>query len=51
MKLVSKSEYLNVLKGTKFTGSGKLGLKENAVEMLVCTLKAPHDVTSILKVG
>ena len=27
MRLVSKGEYLIVPKGTKFTGSGKLGLK------------------------
>ena len=28
MRLMSKGEYLIVPKGTKFTGSGKLGLKE-----------------------
>ena len=27
MRLMSKGEYLIVPKGTKFTGSGKLGLK------------------------
>ena len=27
MRLMSKTEYLIVPKGTKFTGSGKLGLK------------------------
>ena len=29
MRLMSKGEYLIVPKGTKFTGSGKLGLMEN----------------------
>ena len=29
MRLMSKSEYLIVPKGTKFTGSGKLGLYVN----------------------
>ena len=28
MRLMSKGEYLIVPKGTKFKGSGKLGLKE-----------------------
>ena len=30
MRLMSKGEYLVVPKGTKFTGSGKLGLKHFA---------------------
>ena len=31
MRLMSKGEYLIVPKGTKFTGLGKLGLKEYSV--------------------
>ena len=30
MRLMSKLEYLMMQKGTKFTGSGKLGLKAHA---------------------
>ena len=30
MRLMSKGEYLIVPKGTKFTGSGKLGLKQGS---------------------
>ena len=29
MRLMSKGEYLIVPKGTKFTGSGKLGLRKS----------------------
>ena len=31
MKLMSKGEYLIIPKGTKFKGSGKLGLKVNTL--------------------
>ena len=31
VRLMSKGEYLIVPKGTKFTGSGKLGLTENVL--------------------
>ena len=31
MRLMSKGEYLIVPKGTKFTGSGKLGLRDQGI--------------------
>ena len=34
MRLMSKGEYLIVPKGTKFTGSGKLGLNTVLVKLL-----------------
>ena len=36
MRLMSKGEYLIVPKGTKFTGSGKLGLR---IKLKTCTSK------------
>ena len=40
MRLMSKGEYLIVPKGTKFTGSGKLGLKNGGHQ----PLKGRYDV-------
>ena len=39
MRLMSKGEYVIVLKGTKFTGSGKLGLSFEVQQALPCTKK------------
>ena len=36
MRLMSKGEYLIVPKGTKFTGSGKLGLRGVHMELFQC---------------
>ena len=41
MRLMSKGEYLIVPKGTKFTGSGKLGLNQT-----LSTLRKGHDLTA-----
>ena len=44
MRLISKSKYLIVPKGTKFTGSGKLGLKaptEMNLASLLLTIPTP----------
>ena len=37
MRMMSKSEYLTMLKETKFTGSGKLGFSDTAgyVQLLI----------------
>ena len=41
MGLMSKGEYLIVPKETKFTGSGKLGLKSYLLCMLYCKCYKP----------
>ena len=43
MRLMSKGEYLIVPKGTKFMGSGKLGLNENITQARV-----PHHAHASL---
>ena len=44
MRLMSKGEYLMVPKGTKFTGSGKLGLnlclKMSEMQLIPCLIGA-----------
>ena len=35
MRLMSKGEYLIVPKGTKFMGSGKLGLSKSVIRVLI----------------
>ena len=51
MRLMSKGEYLIIPKGTKFTGSGKLGLIAeacrkvlNARQFLVIIIKKGEDI-------
>ena len=46
MRLMSKGEYVIVPKGTKFTGSGKLGLRENGTQT-----KIEHVLGTISKVS
>ena len=47
MRLMSKGEYVIVPKGTKFTGSGKLGL--NRKEQKLCILA--HQIQKSLRRG
>ena len=46
MRLMSKGEYLIVPKATKFTGSGKLGLKASDGEnlLLISLVTSPEDI-------
>ena len=46
MRLMSKGEYLIVPKGTKFTGSGKLGL--NTIADLNHKKKKTRDLNTII---
>ena len=39
MRLMSKGEYLIVPKGTKFTGSGKLGLNSNLSNLVIFSIQ------------
>ena len=46
MRLMSKGEYLIVPKGTKFTGSGKLGLRGSYDQVWLKSVKACQSYKS-----
>ena len=43
VRLMSKGEYLIVPKGTKFTGSGKLGLRLSYISLAFISILVHHQ--------
>ena len=47
MRLMSKGEYLIVPKGTKFTGSGKLGLTLSTLLRVTTEMPVSHTQSTV----